>query len=145
MWLRSESLPGPTASSLVLAFMISLCMSVPVEAQRWKQESLYPARVRAMVFNNRMDASSCVAWGNWTACFGRQPPIAELSSAGAQRSVSIRPLLCHNPVRGEVECQVSLHWSFEFPGHNFCTLHHSLGRPDADALFIGCPNELVLG
>jgi hypothetical protein len=87
---------------------VVLMSGAAAKADDWRDMSNYPARVRAIQFDNPLDQSHWIRWGSWEVRFGPELPTAQsFVNGNSCQAVGVKGLSCSNAVSGTEACSFS--------------------------------------
>jgi hypothetical protein len=98
-----------------------LIISATAQADDWRSQSNYPARISAFAFDTgSLDSSHSIRIGSWTISFAQGPPIVVSLPQYKYYVTQFPPwqLICSNSISGQIGCALEL--SYDNPEH--CTI-----------------------
>lgn len=111
-------------------------------AEEWRDMTIYPARVKAIQFNQSLEAGNSMTWWGWQVKFGPELPLAEtlLTDRRSCNVVWIQNLSCSRAGSAkEIGCSLDLRAACG-GRKEACSLHFGPLPPIA----IDCPRAITL-
>lgn len=124
------------------ALLTVILVSSGPRAEEWRDVTIYPARVKAIQFNQSLEAGTSMTWWGWQVKFGLELPLAEtlLTDRRSCNVVWIQNLSCSR-AGGAKEIGCSLDLRAACGGRKeACSLHFGPLPPIA----IDCPRAITL-
>jgi hypothetical protein len=129
------------ASACVLALLFG-GSAARAGVDDYSSASLYPAHVNAMQFNGRMDQHNSVGWKDWDVMFGNALPTGVWKAAERYHTVTIGPLLCHNPTTDDAHyCEFEIVF-FDNGTETECSVSAIDGSAAVDLWSVNCPSMI---
>ncbi len=106
-----------TSRLALAAALLAPMLTISTEfafGQDWRDRIHYPARVRAIAFDNgSISLKSALTLGNWQVSFDGKPAVARYDDKLPQfprscSAIKVTGLVCRNPVDGRKGCSMSI-------------------------------------